>query len=64
MEHEDIITTATAAVVLKVVPNHVRHLARTGVLPIAITTPSGQRLFSLAVVEALRDQRAARQHGR
>ena len=50
---KDLITTADAGKILDVVPDTVRHLARTGRLPVAVLTPSGQRLFTRRDVEQL-----------
>jgi DNA-binding transcriptional MerR regulator len=50
-------TSADAAKVLKVVPDTVRHLARTGRLPVAVRTASGLQLFDLDVVERVASDR-------
>ena len=56
-----IILTSDAAYILKVAPDTVRYLERTGRLP-ALKTSRGVRLFNKEDVERLARQREARSH--
>lgn len=58
-----LITTATAARILRTSEGTVRALERRGELP-ATRTPTGMRLFEQAVVERVARNRAQRNHDR
>ncbi len=59
-----LMSTGTAARVLGLSAERVRQLERTGRLPAAHTTLTGQRLFDAADVEQLRQARAQAQTAR
>ena len=57
MAKADYLTPADASRILGVAPATVRQMARSGTLPVAARTESGNRLFERKAVEALATKR-------